>query len=162
MVNKIYQIGETAIQWLASGGDELLTLTSLAASAGRQGARHDFGTSARSPRFVWRFYTQFATAPVVGERIEIYWKSSDGTHADNDDGTGDIALSSQDKLNNLQLLGVMTVDEATASVEMGASGTIEIGDRYGQPVIYNATADALSSTAAESGFTLTPIPFEVQ
>ena len=38
MTSKAYQVAETALQWLNTGGDELLTLTSVAASAGRQGA----------------------------------------------------------------------------------------------------------------------------
>ena len=38
MTSKAYILPETALQWLNTGGDELLTLTSVAAAAGRQGA----------------------------------------------------------------------------------------------------------------------------
>ena len=160
--SKAYLLPETAIDWLSTGGDELLTLTSIAAGAGRQGALHDFGTSARSPEFAWRAWVKFATTPVVGERVKIYWKSSDGTRPDNDDGTGDIALSSEDKLKNLMFLGSITVDEASTSVLFVDSGDIYLPHRHGCPVFFNDTADALSSTATDHGFSLTPVPIQGQ
>jgi len=167
MTAKVYQIGETDVTWLNTGGSELLTLTSLGAGAGRQGALHDFGamTTARAQDFLWRFFMQFATAPVVGEIIEVYWKSSDGTHPDNDDGTGDIAVSAIDKLRNLTFLGALTVDEASATPEFAignGNGSIQLPHRHGSPVIWNASADAFSSTAAEHGFILTPVPLQAQ
>ena len=162
MPNKVYQHDETAITWLDTGGTELFTGTSVSSGAGRQGALHDFGTSARAERYAWRAYCQFATTPVVGEVVQIYWKSSDGTHPDNDDGTGDIAVSAQDKLRNLEFLGNIVVDEAATGVKMVASGEINVPHRHGAPVFWNATADALSSTASHHGFVLTPIPMELQ
>ena len=163
MANIVYMQPEAPITWLDSGGTNVLTLTSLASLAGRQGALHDFGaTTARSRLYRWRFYCQFATTPVLGERVEVYAKTGDGTHRDNDDGTDDAALSSVEKLRNLSLLGVLSVDEATADLEMSCSGTIAIESREFQPVIYNRTADALTATASEHGFTLTPVPDEIQ
>lgn len=165
MANKVYQHDETAITWLASAGTNVLTLTSLGASAGRQGALYDFGTAARARDYVWRFYCKFATTPVVAERITVYWKTSDGTNPDNDDGTGDAAVSAQDKLRNLRILGHLEVDEASTTPTFVASGYLPaalVSHRYGAPVIWNGTADALSSTAAEHGFQITPVPPEVQ
>lgn len=162
MPNKVYQHDETAITWLASGGSAVLTLTSLAATAGRQGALYDFGTSARAFLFAWRFYCKFATTPVVGEAVRLYIKTSDGTNPDNDDGTGDAALSSLDKVKNLTPLGIMLVDEASTTPTFVKSGMVYLPHRYAAPVIYNATADAFSSTAADHGFQLTPVPPEMQ
>ena len=162
MTSKAYLVQETPITWQSSGGTNLLTLTSVAAGAGRQGAQHDFGTAARSPEFAWRAHVKMATTPVVGERIKIYWKTSDGTNPDNDDGTGDIALSSQDKLKNLMYLGAITVDEAATGPTFVASGDTYLPQRYGQPVFVNDTADALSATATDHGFTLTPTPIQGQ
>lgn len=160
MTSKAYQLDETAIDFAASGGDVVLTLTSLAAGAGRQSAEHDLGTSARAFAYEWRAYCQFATTPVVGETIDIYLKTSDGTHDDNDDGATDAALSAEDKLRNLRYLGSIIVDEASATPEFSASGTIQINSRYIQIVFWNNTADALSSTASEHGLSLKP--FSVQ
>ena len=160
--SKAYLLPEAAIDWLNTGGDELLTLTSVAAGAGRQGALHDFGTAARSPEFAWRAWVKFATTPVVGERVMIYWKTSDGTRPDNDDGTGDIALSAEDKLKNLTFLGSIVVDEASTTPLFVASGDVYLPHRHGSPVFFNDTADALSSTATDHGFSLTPVPIQGQ
>ncbi len=160
--NLIYVNPEAAITWRDTGGTHLLTLTSVGAGAGRQGAQHEFGTDARARRYNWRAFVQFATTPVLGETVDIYAKTGDGTHFDNDDGTGDIALSAEDKLRNLTLIGSIVVDEATADLEMSASGSIEIDAEKFMPVIFNNTADALTSTASEHGFDLVPVPDEVQ
>jgi len=170
MTAKAYQIGETDITWLASAGSAVLTLTSLGAGAGRQGARYDFGAidTARAHMFDWVFFMQFATAPDVGEKVDIYWKGyhQAGTHAMNDDGDGDAVLSAEDKLLNLTYLGTLTADEASATPEFTAfnrGDPIWIPHRYGMPVIWNGTAaDAFSSTAAEHGFILTPVVPQAQ
>ena len=160
--SKAYLLEETAVTWLSSTGDELITLTSLATVTGRQGAQHDFGAAARAPEYAWRAWVKFATTPVVGETVGVYWKSSDGTSPDNDDGTGDIALSAEDKLKNLTYLGAIVVDEAATGVLMVGSGDVYLPHRYGSPVFYNNTVDSLSSTALDHGFSLTPVPIQGQ
>lgn len=147
----------TAIDFVASGGDAVLTLTSLASDAGRQSAEYDRGAADLDSLYEWRAYCKFATTPVVGETVDIYLKTSDGTHDDNDDGASDAALSAEDKLKNLQLLGSIVVDEASATPEFSASGTTTINARYIQVVVENSTADAFSATAADHGVILTPI-----
>lgn len=161
MANKVYQHDETAVTWKASGGTEAFTPTSLTTSTGRQGAHHDFGTAARARRFAWRAWIVPGATRVVGERVDIYLKTSDGTSPDNDDGTGDIAVSASDKLRNLRAIGVIQIDE-NAAVPMAASGEIEMSHRYAAPVFWNSTANTLSGTAADFGFSMTPVPDEVQ
>lgn len=156
MTSKAYQLAETEITFKASGGTVAFTPTSLAASAGRQSAQHDFGASARAYMFNWTAYVKFATTPVVGEKIDVYVKTSDGTHIDNDDGTADAAVSAADKLKNLKHIGSITVDEASATPEFSASGRVQLSRRYVQVVFWNSTADALSATAADHGFILEP------
>jgi len=162
--SKLYYLPETKTQFLASGGDVTHTLTSLAAGAGRQSAQLDRGAETTGHPFLfrWRFWCQFATAPVVDESIDIYIKTSDGTHLDNDDGTGDIALSAENKLKNLHYIGSMIVDEASATPEFSASGTFECYERYLNVVVWNDTADALSATAAEHGFYIEEVPHQGQ
>lgn len=161
MANKVYQALETVITWLASGGTATFTPTSLAGTSGRQGAHHDLGTASAARRFGWRAWIKPGATRTVGDRIEVYLKTSDGTRHDNDDGTGDIAVSSVDKLNNLLWLGTILIDE-NAAVEMVKSGEVFIPHRYCAPVFWNTSANALSSTAADFGFSLTPVPDEVQ
>lgn len=161
MPNKIYQPQETAVTWAASGGTNLFTPTSLATVSGRQGAHHDFTAGSVGRRFAWRGWIKPGATRVVGEVCEWYLKTSDGTRHDNDDGTGDIALSAADKLRNLQLIGVCQIDE-NAAVEMVASGVVTLLHRYGAPVLYNRTANSLSATATDFGFSMMPVPDEIQ
>ena len=163
MTSKAYLAApEAAITFLSSTGTVVHTLTSLASAAGRQSAQHDFGASARAFIFEWRAWCQFATAPVVGDSVDWYYKTSDGTHLDNDDGTGDAAVSAEDKLKNLKYIGSIIVDEASLTPEFSASGVIAIYHRYIHIVAFNNTADALSATALEHGFSLTPLSIQGQ
>jgi len=163
LTSKAYFLGETAIEFKSSGGTGF-TCTSLASAAGRQSAQYDFGaqTTARAFKYNWRGFVKFATAPVVGETIDIYAKTSDGTHIDNDDGTTDAAVSAEDKLKNLHYLGSITVDEASTTPEFSASGTVRLTSRYFQVVFWNAAADALSATATDHGFILEPFSIQGQ
>lgn len=162
MVDKVYQIPETAITWQDTGGTNAMTLNNLAAGAGRQGALHDLGTAAHAHRYAWRAFCQFATTPVVGEVVRIYLKTSDGTSPDNDDGTGDVAVSAEDKLLNLKRIGSIIVDQAATGVVMVASGFVTLPHRYVGPAYWNDAPDNLVATNNLNGFSLTPMPFEVQ
>lgn len=167
MVNKVLNQPETEITWLSAGGTELITLTSLAAGAGHQGAIHDFGLGPRARNFRWVAFIKFATTPVVSETVDIYLKqtwSETGTptHPDNDDGLGDIALSAEDKLRNLQYIGSIEVDEASTTPEFVGSGIVRIDNRHAGPVFFNDTADALSATATDHGFEIKAVPDEIQ
>ncbi len=164
MANKIYKIDETSITWTDTTGDLVMTLNNLAAGAGRQGAVKDLGAggTARSRHYRWRCIVQQDTAGVVGEIIRVYLKFGDGTYYDNDDGTGDIAVSAEDKLNNLTLIGILRVDEAVADVNISKSGSVLISSRYVMPVIWNETADNLQATNDINKFILTPDPDEIQ
>lgn len=172
MPNLVYVNPEATIWFVpaaaAQAEDAIFEVDGLGSGAGQQSAQYDFGVDARSRRFEWRAFVQFATAPQVGETVDIYLKtagSSDSAtaHPDNDDGTGDSAVSDSDKLSNLQYLGSVVVDEAVANVEMVASGHVEINARAVQVVWFNrVVGDALTSDVDENGFMLTPVPDEIQ
>jgi len=168
MPNKEYTIEETTIVFGSDtgGGDDVDWSTeNIANGAGRQSAQHDLGdrATARSSRYRFRFYTQLQATPTVGQSVRIYLKTSDGTHADNDDGTGDAAVSAEDKLLNLRLIGVAIVDEAAANIEIVASGIIEdLDQRYIQFVLWNASGASITNDTAETKLELTPMPREIQ
>ena len=155
--SKLYYLPETKHEFLAAAGDVVFTQTSQGAGVGKQSAQLDLGTGVQPAFFRWRAWMKFATAPVVGETIDYYLKTSDGTHLDNDDGTGDIAVSAEDKLLNLRYIGSITVDEASLTPEFSGSGVISIYDRYANIVCWNASADAFSATSTDHGFSLEEI-----
>lgn len=166
MANKLYQHDETALWFVPAAAiqaeDAAFEIHNLASGAGRQSAQHDLGASARAQVFAWRAFVQFATTPVVGERVEFFLKTSDGTHPDNDDGTSEGAISALDKTRNLKVLGSILVDEAAANVEMVASGVVTINARYFQVGAWVTAADALTNDVDENGLVLTPVPLELQ
>lgn len=164
MANKTYSLLETALTWkpATQSPTETWEADSIANNAGRAGALHDFGAAAVGRRFAWRFYTQCQATPTVGTLIHLYWRSSDGSHPDNDDGTGDVAVSASDKLRNLLRLRACVVDEAAANIEFVASGWLYLPHRYGGPVLWNTSGASLTTDEAEHGFILTPWTDELQ
>ena len=166
MANKVYAIGETAIVFGSEVGDDVAWSTeNIANGAGRQSALYDRGalTTAKADRYITRFYTQAQATPTVGNICRLYMKTSDGTHPDNDDGTGDAAVSAEDKLRNLRPMKPAIVDEAAANVEFVASQPeLLITDRHVGFVLWNAMGSAITNDAAETKLILTPIPPEIQ
>ncbi len=162
MANKGYIARETPVVWSDTTGDLAMTLNNLAAGAGRVGARKDFGAGSTADEFTWRLTVQFDTAPVVGETVDVYLATSDGTEEDGQVGTANAALSAEDKLKNLTLIGSLVVDVATVDIDFTASGVCRIPTRYVSPVIFNNTADNLQATNDTGELTLTAIPPEIQ
>lgn len=165
MPDKIYQVGETAITFDGTvGADVAFSIESVVNDAGRQSALHDLGvlTDARASRFIFRFFTQLQATPTVRNTIRLFRKTSDGSHPDNDDGTGDAAISSIDKLLNLTLIAILKVDEAAANIETVVSGEITILDRHVGFAIWNTSGATINATDSNSGVILTPLPPEIQ
>lgn len=168
--NAVYQKQGTAVKWTDTTGDLALTFNNLAAGAGRQGAQKDWGalSTARPTRYKYRLVVQFAstTSLAVGERVDLYWKSGDDaggtTDYDNDDGTGDIALSSTDKLNNLRFLKSLYVDEVATGVDMQISGEFEDLARHGGPVVVNNASENLVASNNVCYVVVTPVFDDIQ
>lgn len=171
MANLVYRNRETTLFFVpaaaAQAETKIFELDGLASDAGRQSAIHDLGEGAISQIYEWRAFVQFATTPVLGETVDFYIKTAgsslaNDTHPDNDDGTGEIAVSAEDKLRNLHYIGSIIVDEAAINVEMVASGTIVLTARAFMVVAWNSSADALTTDVDENGFFLSPVPNEIQ
>lgn len=162
MANKVYVARETPVVWSDTAGDLVMTLNNLATGAGRVGAQKDFGGGSTPEWYEWRLTVQFATAPVVGETVDIYLSTSDGMEEDGQEGEADAALGTTSSLKNMHFIGSLLVTSTDADHDMTASGVCRIVTRYVSPVIRNNTADNLKATNDTSEFTLTPIPPEVQ
>lgn len=168
MANKVYVNPETAVTFGSEAGDDTDWSTeNISDGAGRQSAVHDLGAAPRADRYLLEFWTQLQATPTVGNTVAVYIKefgSESGTedHPTNDDGTSDAAVSAEDKLRNLKLAGVVTVDEAAANVEMGFKAVVEISVREFQLVLWNDSGASITNDAAETKARLTPIPYEIQ
>lgn len=160
---KVLQLPEAAASFKDSGGTAVMTLQNLANAVGRVSAQWDRGTGAKPATYRARcvFPLQATHTAVLGEAIEVYIASSDGTDVDGDVGTADAALTT-DKCRNLALLGVVQVDVVAADAELTKTFTVEIFDRYVSLGVMNKTSDHLQDDANECYITLTPYTPEIQ
>ena len=165
MANEVYLREGTTIVFGSEGGDDVAWSTeSITNTNGRQSAQHDFGVVPRPDELRIRFYTQCQATPTLGGRIEVYAKTSDHAtlHLDNDDGTGDIALSSPNKLKNLHWVGPAIVDEAAANIEFVFSGRFKTASRYIHFVFVNNSGATITTDVAETKLEMTPIYYQGQ
>lgn len=159
----------TVTTWLASGGDETLTLTSLDTLDGRIGDQFDALGVALTPKiFAWRMESKMATDPVPGQTIQIYAafaRSGDATEINGDFGQVDAAILEADinagALNNLAHIGNVIMDDDAAAKVMRGSGRFVCYERFFSPVMFNGTADVLSSTAGDHSFEIEDITSEI-
>jgi hypothetical protein len=160
MASEQLQKQGTAINWLNTGGDHALTLTSLANNNGRKGVVHDFGATIPR-RCRWIYKTDHNVAPTAGLVQEIYWSSSsDNTDFDGTLSSADAAMNDTNTLNKLYYVGTLYCENNTTS--QIASGVFELPARYGFPVIFNRSGQALSGTASDHRFQLVPLIDEAQ
>jgi hypothetical protein len=168
VAHKLYGVAETVTTWTDTTGDLALTFNNLAFGAGRQGATLDIGaiTTAKSLWWAYELRIQWDTTPIVDELVRLALKRSvDGSIWDNDDGTGNIALSSLNKLKNCLPLTPAVCDEAAADIDTVSRGVIFLprNIRYVAPIVYNGSAgDNLQATNNVCYFKLWPVPPELQ
>jgi hypothetical protein len=161
--SKQYVAPETVITFAdsAQSPSATFTLSNRTAGTGQVSARYDRGTGSHAALYKWRCTIQLTGTNVVGEMIEWYIATSDGTNPDGEIGTTDAALTT-DKRKNLFFIGATTVDQTTTNTNMTASGVVAIPDRYISLAMWNGTALPTKTDTAVHHCSLTPIPFESQ
>lgn len=162
MPNLIYVAPGSAVTFKASGGTVLFTPTSVSTGAGRISTQWDRGAGSQPGWYKWRATTKAAAALAVGVQLEIYFATSDGTTVDGNFGTTDAAWSTTDKRRNLQAVGTINADSTTNGEVQNGSGLVFIADRYVSVAWWNLFGQALSSTAGDHIFSLTPESDEIQ
>jgi len=160
MPNEILQKQGTDIVWTSAGGDEVITLTSLANGDGRMGEEHDFGAT-HAPRVRVSLEVDFNVAPTAGENVDVYWSSShDGTDYDGECSGADAAYNSEDDMNRLHFVGSLIASNDTDPQR--ASWVFFLPARYGLPVVSNQSGQALTNVGTDQIVTVTPLVDEVQ
>lgn len=173
MPNKVYVARETRITFEPSGGDEPFTLTSLASGAGRVSDQLERGAGSIAQEYQGVLRTAFGTVPVVNEVLRIYlvegWNfRNDGTPEVDQGGAlgaADAAVSDEDDLIAAgHLIGYLVVPPSPAADTEYVSRPFRFltAARYLQFAVWNATADALSATAADHELAVWPSPPEIQ
>lgn len=161
MANKVYTAFETPITFGDSGRTYVITLQNLATGAGRISARADRGAGSIATWYRCRVTIQLETAGAVGEQVEIYVSTSDGTNPDGEIGTADAALTT-DKRRNLQYIGSVYVDTTSVTTNMTGSFDVKITTRYFSVGVWNGTTDNLENTANACLISFTPVVDEIQ
>lgn len=148
-----------------------IDLTSLADNDARQGAKADL-TANRAPSYAVKVCIEFDVAPTAGEPVYIYWSSSysdtagtgnDGgaasTGADADWDPGGAAEADRDEWSrHLTRIGVLlaAADAATAYQVAMVNSDFYPPTRYGFPIVYNKSGQALEGDAVEMYIALIP------
>lgn len=154
----VKQTQGTSVVWTSSGGDHVLTLTSLANANGRQGDKHDFGATFPE-RVRIELTVDFNAAPTAGLTMDVYWASSDdGTNYDGECTGSDAAFALADCVR-LHYVGSLVASNDTDPQR--ASWVFFLPARYGLPVVYNASGQALTATGTDQIVTVTPLVGDV-
>lgn len=163
--SKILAVQDGGLVWSTSGsgfGGSTMTITSLANNAGRVGPQYDRGAGSLPPYLKWRMQMKGNVAFAVGNIINLYISTGDGGTGDGVVGTVDAALAGIDKLRNLRQCGCIVTDSTTLGELQIASGVVWCPERYFAPVLWNASGQALTATAADHYITFYPLSFEGQ
>ena len=151
----VNQTQGTTLTWTSAGGDEVITLTSLATGDGRMGEEHDF--TATFPQLVRvQLEVDFNAAPTAGLTMDVYWASSDdGTDYDGECTGSDAAYNSEADMKRLQWVGSLVASNDTDP--QIASWLFFLPARYGLPVVSNQSGQALTATGTDQIVTVTPL-----
>ena len=153
--------------------DVLLTLASVANTAGRQSDKVDLGATRAARYSVLAAVDYTGETPAADGTVDYYWAPS----ASNTQGTGNIAGNSGadadapgGALGGITLVEFITQCEYIgslpthdgASVQVGYVGTFSPKTRYGQMVVVNNGGDVFEDNDVEMHTVMNPIIDEIQ
>jgi len=144
-----------------------IDLHDLASGAARQGAKADLG-SPRPAQYLVSAAFEFDSAPVSLQVAEVYWAGSPITTAASANPglttgadaayTGTAGDSLNDSIQQLLFVGnLVATADASAVVQYQTIGVLSNVHRYGMPVVYNRTGQAMGSDAIEMYVALIPL-----
>jgi len=150
-----YRQQGTTLTWTSSGGDYVITLTSLANGGGRAGPECDFGSN--WPDLVRvEVELDFNVAPTAANVVNVFWASSyDGTNYDGECSGSDEAYDDENVQKRLHLIGSLICTNDTDPQRQ--SWIFALPARYGLPVISNQSGQALTATGTDQKVKVTPL-----
>lgn len=161
MANEVYiRKGTSRLINGEAGADTAWSMESVGNNAGRVSAQIDWGAAPRPGRYSWSCEVQWAATPVAGGALELYIATApdaDATQIDADVGNTDAALGSATMRQNLQLIGAVISENATASEKCVRSGEFYCDKRYMSIVGYNAGGAAINGTDSNFRFDIVPV-----
>lgn len=157
-------VAGTAITWTSSGGDKVLTGTSLTDGSAREGDKSATwvdGTKGLPEIIEVRFETKVGSAATNGTQVELYVGESDSaTAGTNNPGnlTGaDAALSNPSELTpQLIFVGALVLSNARGTNTQKQRFRWKPLQAYTTPVVYNRSGQTLSGTGTDTVVVMTP------
>lgn len=148
-----------------------IDLTGLTTGQARESVKADLGAT-RAELFAVTISMEFATAPVTGETVDLYWGPSHsstagkgnmgqltGTDADYAGGAAELA----EGLKQLMYIGSLICStDATTFIQTGFVGVFAPPDRYGILVVHNNTSDTTHTDVVEMAVAFEPIVPDIQ
>ena len=160
MANEVLVKQSADVVWTSAGGDEVLTLTSLADGNGRMGEEHDFG-AVFAARIRIALELDFNAAPTTGEVVNVYWSTShNGTDYDGECSGADAAYNDENDMKRLHWAGSLVCTNDTDPQMQ--SWVFHMIARYGLPVVSNLSGQVLTNVGTDQILTVTPLIDEVQ
>lgn len=157
-------VAGAAITWINTGGDKVLTLTSLANDAARQGDKSATlvnGTYGMPEVLDVRLESAVGSAATNGLEIELYIGESDNATA-GDDNPGNLtgadgSLSNPDELKSqLNVVGSLILSNARGTNVQKQRFRYRPVCPYIIPVVVNKSGQTLSATAGNHKLVITP------
>ncbi len=158
---------------LGSSITDDIDMVGLTTGQAREGVKIDLGAT-RAGSYHVRMAMEWATDPVSGETIDLYWSTShsataavgntgETTGADAD-YTGYDTLTLAESLKQLIFIGslVAGANNTADGIQIGTVGTFSSPTRYGVLVVHNNTSDTLHSDSVEMAIAFDPIIMQVQ
>lgn len=156
----------TTLTWKDSGGDYVITASSLAAITGRGGAVGDLGAWPHARRFRWYLETAWVANPTAGQGLELWfalWDNDTGPAMPWGQVSAADAAVTLAQLQNCMPAG-QVIAEAAATSLYSSGGVVDLPARYVTPILYNnSTTKALAAVGTTPTILrLTPIMDEIQ
>lgn len=179
MATEILLKNNTAIVWAdpadynsANSGyarTHQITLAALASAAAREGAKADLGAT-RAARYAMRVFIEVDVAPTAGTTMDFYWCSSISAVAGTGNDAGATGADAVYKggeeaewlVQALYVGSLVLTNDAATTVQRAMVGEFCPPERYGFPIVYNGSGQALEGDDIEMCIAVLPLIDESQ
>lgn len=168
MANYPQKVDGTAQVWKSSGGDHVITCTSLGAGSGRQGDKSTTfadGTLGNPIEYRIKLVMQFTAAPTDGKEVEVWvGQSSSGTAGTDNPGalTGADGTYTVSERFQLNYAGSLIASNAIGiGVQQQAEFVVPRLELFLSPLVFNNADQAFDATALHTVLTITPVYWKI-
>lgn len=158
-------VAGTPKKWTSSGGDHVLTFTSVANAAGRAGDKCSTNDILDATKGLAEVLEVFASckvqvAPTAGLTVDVYLAFSDsstaGTNNPGNLSGADAVLSNVDVLPLLVFVGSIVLSNSIGTGVQQARFLLQPQDQFLIPVLVNNSGQTASATGTDAFVTITP------